>query len=86
METYSRKIVKGTSPDEDKIIAIFEKLHDGSGKTRVFYGDKQRTFLVAQEKFKSMTSKPRTSPYILIKYDKREYESLIVQCKKKQYI
>lgn len=79
-EIFNRRIVKGTSPNEDKIIAIFEKTKDG--KTRIFYGDKQKVFLVSEESFKNMRSKPRTGKYILIKYDKNDFTSLKDQYEK----
>jgi hypothetical protein len=80
-EIFNRRIVKGTSPDQDKIIAIFEKTK--GGKTRIVYGDKSdKVFLVSDESFKKMRSKPRTGKYILIKYDKYEFTSLKDQYEK----
>lgn len=73
---YARKIVKGTSPNEDKIIAIFEKLDDENNRVRIFYGDKDKIFLVSNDKFKSMKSKPRTCQYILIKFSKQTFKTL----------
>lgn len=73
---FTRKIVKGTSPQEDKIIAIFEKLNDSNNRTRIFYGDLKKTFIVSAEKFATYRRKPRTCKYILIKYDKTKYATL----------
>jgi hypothetical protein len=66
----SRKIVKGTSPDSDKIIAIFEKIKN-SDKTRIFYGDRQENnFIISKSKYDELRTRPRTSNYILIRFDK----------------
>ena len=32
----SRRIVRGTSPNEDKILAIFEKLNDKDNRVRIY--------------------------------------------------
>lgn len=74
---YDRRIVKGTSPDEDKIIAIFEKTKD---KIRIYYGDKEKTFIISEEKFNNMRSKPRTAKYLLVRYEKDHYKTLKEQC------
>lgn len=68
-----RKIVRGTSPDEDKIIAIFEKTNND--KIIIFYGDKDKVYLITEDKFKDMRAKPRTGKYILVRYDK-DYKTL----------
>jgi len=74
---YERRIVKGTSPDEDKIIAIFEKTKD---KIRIYYGDKEKTFIISEEKFKKMRASPRTGKYILVRYEKDKFKTLKEQC------
>ena len=76
---YKRQIVKGTSPNEDKLIAIFDKRSDG--KTRVYYQDKKKRYRVNDEKIQKMRKLPRSSKYILIEFDPREYKSPKQQCK-----
>jgi hypothetical protein len=77
-----RRIVKGTSPQEDKIIAIFDKTKNQNDKIRIYYGDKDKVYLITDEKFKEMRAKPRTGKYILVRYDndyktlKEHYETL----------
>lgn len=79
---YNRKLVKGTSPNEDKIIAIFQK-NEKEGVTRVLYGDKpDKVYIANEDKFKQYRSKPQTSPYILIKFDKKSYKTLKEQYEK----
>ena len=69
-------MVKGTSPYADKIICIFQK-KEKEGITRVYYGDKPNKVYIANEKkIKEYRTKPQTSPYILIKFDKYSYKTL----------
>lgn len=75
-EIFNRKLVKGTSPHEDKILAIFEKKNDS--QFRIWYGDSSdgKVKLITQEKFTNMRSKPQSCKYILIKFDNRSFKSL----------
>ena len=68
----NRKIVKGTSPDEDKIIAIFKKLDDNKNRVRIFCGDTMKYTTISNKEFKRMRSRPRTGTYILIRKNDRD--------------
>ena len=77
----SRKIVKGTSPNEDKPIAIFEVV-DGTFKC---YSIDRKYFNLTKESMRSFWKQPRSSPYMFIKKNYRDndlkYLSLRKQCK-----
>lgn len=76
-EIFNRRIVKGTSPYEDKILAIFEVQKN---RTKICYGDlPTKIFLANEEKLKQIRKMPQSAKYILIKYDKRKYETLQAQ-------
>ncbi len=75
-----RKIVKGTSPNEDKQIAIFEVL---AGKFRCYSIDK-KYFTLTRDQMQTFRKQPRTAPYIFIKKNSKDndlkYLSLRKQC------
>jgi len=75
---YKRKYVKGTSPHIDKPLAVFQII---DGKTRIFYQDKNKVYHIKPEKFKKMRSNPRSSNYLLIKFNKRKYKTIQEQLK-----
>jgi len=70
---YKRKYVKGTSPHIDKPLAVFQII---DGKTRIFYQDKNKVYHIKPVKFKKMRSNPRSSNYLLIKFNKRKYKTI----------
>ena len=75
-----RKIVKGTSPNEDKPIAIFEV------KAQIFncYSIDKKYFTLTREQMQTFRKQPRTAPYIFIKKNIKDnalkYLSLRKQC------
>ena len=71
METI-RRVVKGTSPDEDKIIAIFKKLNNNTNQVRLFCGDTMKYITLSNKKFKAIKRKPRTGKYILIRKNDKD--------------
>lgn len=80
----NRKIVKGTSPDCDKILAIYEELLDGTYK--LFCGDTLDYQILSKEELRKIRIFPRTSKYMLIQHDKSlKRENLIKLDMKEQY-
>jgi len=75
-----RKIVKGTSPNEDKPIAIFDVV---TGKFNCYSIDK-KYFSLTREQMQTFRKQPRSAPYIFIKKNIRDndlkYLSLRKQC------
>ena len=68
-----KRIVKGTSPYEDKIIAIF-KQSKKSSTVRVFFGDTQKYATMSQTTFRNMRKNPRSCKYILIQKDEETFD------------
>ena len=70
--------IKGTSPNEEKDIAIFKKLSDGY---KIYSIDGYET--LTNDEFKEIKSKPRSSKYLLVKHKvcndslKQQYKDFI---------
>ena len=76
-----RTIVKGTSPNEDKIITIFAFQDNEIVKC---YNVKQKYFEITTEEMGQYRKQPRSSPYMLIKSSDRgdlKHLSIRKQCK-----
>eukprot|EP01038_Epipyxis_sp_PR26KG_P015561 gene15561-21013_t len=79
----SRKIVAGTSPNENKEIAIFEAKSDGSFKC---YTKSLKYFTMTAEQKKEYRKMPRSAPFMFIQKNIKDPElkllSIRKQCKK----
>lgn len=75
----NRIIVPGTSPHEDKILAIFERC-DNKVKIYTMENGKSK---ISLETFNEYRKKPRdvNTPYVLVYYNSKQYSSLKEQCK-----
>jgi hypothetical protein len=77
----SRKIVQGTSPNEDKQIVVFEN----DGNIFKYYSIEDGYFFLTADERAHLRKNPRSSPYILIKKNVRDHImkdlSLKQQCK-----
>ena len=65
----SRIIVKGTSPNEDKIIAIFEPNDNGSFDC---YSLEDKKFTITSKQKREYKTFPRSSPYVMIRKNERD--------------
>jgi hypothetical protein len=78
-----RNIVKGTSPNENKLITVFEIQSNNSFKC---YNTKDKYFTITVEQKTQYRKQPRSSPYIFIKKNEKDqdlkYLSIRKQCKK----
>lgn len=78
----SRKIVAGTSPNEDKPIAIFEMIDNNFE----CYSIENKHFMLTRFEMLNFRKKPRTSPFIFIKKNERDMDlkllSIKQQCNK----
>jgi len=69
-----RKTVKGTSPNCDKILAVYEKKKDS---ILICYGDNpEKVLKTTQEKLRKIRATPQTGKYLLIPFDKNTYQTL----------
>ena len=68
-----KRIVKGTSPYEDKIIAIFKRSKKSS-TVRIYFGDTQKYATMSQTTFRDMRKNPRSCKYILIQKDEETFD------------
>jgi hypothetical protein len=68
-----KRIVKGTSPYEDKIIAIF-KQSKKSSTVRIYFGDTKKYATISQTTFREFRKNPRSCKYILIQKDEESID------------
>ena len=77
-----RKIVNGTSPNEDKEIVIFEPVDNNTFRC---YSESLKYFTITEEQKSATRKNPRSSPYMLIKKNERDQAlrtlSIRKQCK-----
>ena len=78
----TRILVKGTSPSENKEIAVFEFINKTTVKC---YSKKDKYFTITAEQKSEYAKLPRSSPYIFIRKNEKDpefkYLSIRKQCK-----